>query len=118
MVVIHQHLLQNRHLPHDTLDIMLAERDLILRELRDNLNRAQSAMKMTADKKRRDFEFKEGEMVFLKLRPYRMRSLAIRRNEKLAPRYFGLYRISQRAGKVAYKLELPYSSTIHPVFHI
>jgi hypothetical protein len=36
---------------------------------------------------------------------------------KLAPRYVGLYRICQRIGKLAYKLELLEELTeVHPVF--
>ncbi|XP_070039430.1 uncharacterized protein [Nicotiana tomentosiformis] len=38
---------------------------------------------------------------------------------KLSPRYIGLYRILQRVGQVAYKLELPQEmSLVHPVFHV
>ncbi|WMV10134.1 hypothetical protein MTR67_003519 [Solanum verrucosum] len=38
---------------------------------------------------------------------------------KLSPRYIGLYKISQRIGKVAYELELPPElAAVHPVFHI
>ena len=38
---------------------------------------------------------------------------------KLAPRYVGLYRICQRVGKLAYKLQLPEELTkVHPVFHV
>ena len=55
--------------------------------------------------------------MYLKLQLYRRRSLARSTNEKLAPRYFGPYSIIQRIGTVAYKLELPKSSSIHTVFH-
>ncbi|WMV09906.1 hypothetical protein MTR67_003291 [Solanum verrucosum] len=38
---------------------------------------------------------------------------------KLSPRYIGPYRISNRIGKAAYKLELPQElAAVHPVFHI
>jgi hypothetical protein len=38
---------------------------------------------------------------------------------KLAPRYVGPYRICQRIGKMAYKVELPEELTgVHLVFHV
>ncbi|EXC30916.1 hypothetical protein L484_028098 [Morus notabilis] len=57
-------------------------------------------------------------MVYLKLRPYRQRTLATCRNEKLAPRFYGPYEVVARVGAVAYKLHLPEGAQIHHVFHV
>lgn len=50
----------------------------MLDELRLNLFKAQQRMKTTADRKRREEEFEEGKIVYLKLQPYKQKSLAKR----------------------------------------
>ncbi|KAA0044281.1 Ty3/gypsy retrotransposon protein [Cucumis melo var. makuwa] len=71
-----------------------------------------------ADLKRRELKLRVGEEVYLKLRPCRQRSLARKRSEKLAPRFYGPYKIIEEIGAVAYRLELPPEAAIHNVFHI
>lgn len=69
--------------PVGSLDELLQERDAILDDLRYNLVRAQQVMKTAADGKRRDDSFEVDDWVFLKLQPYRQRSLAKRPFDKL-----------------------------------
>ncbi|MCI19982.1 hypothetical protein A2U01_0041142, partial [Trifolium medium] len=59
-----------------------------------------------------------GDMVLMRLQSYRQHSAALRKNQKLSMRYFGPFKIIAKIGTVAYKLELPISAKIHPVFHI
>jgi hypothetical protein len=100
------------------VDDALTSRDSILRALKQHLTEAQNRMKQQADQHRTEREFAEGDMVFLRLQPYRQNSIATCRSMKLAPRFYGPFRILNRVGKVAYRLELPADSAVHPVFHV
>ncbi|KAD5961527.1 hypothetical protein E3N88_13000 [Mikania micrantha] len=96
----------------------LKDRDVALQCLKEHLGAAQQLMKQNADKKRKEVFFKVGEWVYVKLKPYRQQSVASRLNQKLSPRFFGPFQIIAKVGLVAYKLELPPTSKIHPVFHV
>lgn len=97
---------------------IVENRELHVQALKDHLARAQNRMKLMADRKCQDFEFSVGDLVLLKLQPYTQSSVANRPYPKLASKYFGPYKVLERIGSVAYKLELPEGSLIHPVFHI
>ena len=71
-----------------------------------------------ADRNQRELKFKVGDEVYLKLRPYRQRSLARKKCEKLALKFYGPYEIIEEIGEVAYRLRLPPEAVIHNVFHI
>lgn len=96
----------------------LEEREKMLLILKFHLLRAQHRMQQVANDHRTDRSFNIGDHVFVKLQPYRQHSVVHRSNQKLAPKYYGPYEIIDRCGKVAYKLKLPESSQIHPVFHV
>ena len=67
---------------------------------------------------RRDVNFKPRKYMYLKLQPYMQKSLKKRFNIKLSQRYYGPFKVLERIGELAYKLELPESSLLHPVFHV
>ena len=75
-------------------------------------------MKEQADSKHQEVQWSVGDLRYVKLRPYRQTSLARRTNEKLGPRFYGPFKILQKIGPVAYKLELLATEHIHPVFHM
>jgi ribosomal protein L21E len=75
-------------------------------------------MKKYADKNRSFREFQVGDNVFLKLQPYIQSSVAPRANHKLLFKYYGPFRVIAKISEVAYKLDLPEGSTVHPVFHV
>lgn len=86
--------------------------------LKFHLQRAKDWMKAQADKGRIEREFFEGDLVYLKLKPYRHISITRRKNHKLSTKYYGLYQVKKRIGKVAYELSLLEGSSIHPVIHV
>lgn len=96
----------------------LEDREKMLLLLKFYLLRAQHRMKQHADQHRSEREFDVGDFVFVKLQPYRQQSVVRRDNQKLAPKYYGPYKVLDKHGKVAYRLELPATSQIHPVFHV
>jgi hypothetical protein len=57
-------------------------------------------------------------MVFMKLQPYIQESVARRSNKKLSFKYYGPFKVMEKIGEVAYGLDLPETSKIHPVLHV
>ena len=55
-------------------------------KLQAQLLKAQQFMKAQADKKRRNVEFAIGDLVLVKLQPYRQHSIQLRKNQKLSMR--------------------------------
>ena len=79
---------------------------------------ARNHMKQQANQHHYECTFQVGDMVFLHLQPYKQSSLKLKGHQKLAPKFYGPYKVLQKIGSVAYKLELPPPSHNHPVFHV
>ncbi|KAD1352125.1 hypothetical protein E3N88_42967 [Mikania micrantha] len=86
-------------------------------QIQQRLQATRSGQKSYADKRRKPLEFHVGDRVMLKVSPWKG-VVRFGAKGKLAPRYVGLFEITQRIGRVAYRLRLPDElSGIHDVFH-
>ncbi|KAI4318180.1 hypothetical protein L6164_025983 [Bauhinia variegata] len=102
----------------EAVDQELQTREAIFEQLQKKLHKAQVAMKEVADRKRRPHSFQVGDLVFVKLRPYRQSSIKAHSVQKLAQKYYGPFKISSCINEVAFELALPPTAKIHPVFHV
>ncbi|KAL6497455.1 hypothetical protein OROGR_029384 [Orobanche gracilis] len=102
----------------DAMNELQSERDGLLSDLKANLLKSQDMMRKYVNQHRRDVAYQVGDQVFLKLQPYRRRSLAKKLNEKLSPRFYGPFVVTAKVGEVTYQLDLPPYSRIHTVFHL
>jgi hypothetical protein len=84
----------------------------------DALVLAKANQERNANKSRRDMSYQVGDQVLLSANHINLASQALRPTKKLQHRFLGPYRVVKRVSPVAYRLELPESLRIHPVFHV
>ena len=89
-----------------------------VRIIQTNLRIAQDWQEKYADKRRRPLSFSENDFIYLRASPMKgIQRFGVK--VKLVPRYIGSFKIRERCGLVAYKLELPASlSGIHNIFYV
>lgn len=96
----------------------LSAKQHMLDQLKANLSQAQNRMKRYADLKRSERQFQPGDLVYLKMAPYRLAAFGFRGALKLQNKYYDPFSVVQRIGNSAYKLQFPAHVKIHPVFHV
>ncbi|KAK8304271.1 hypothetical protein V6Z12_D04G210300 [Gossypium hirsutum] len=105
------------HLPYlaGASSVVVVDRSLRNREaarklLQFHLKRSQERVKQMADRSRFEGEFTVGDLVYLKLQPYRQHTVRKLRNQKLSPKYVGPFPVEAKIDVIAYKLVLPTGS--------
>ncbi|GJX52572.1 hypothetical protein Tco_0280941, partial [Tanacetum coccineum] len=74
--------------------------------------------KSFTDRNRKPLEFQVGDIVMLKVSPWKG-VIRFGKREKLNPRYIGPFKVLAKVGTVAYQLELPeQQNLVHSTFHV
>jgi hypothetical protein len=89
-----------------------------VRVIKEKMSAAQSRQKSYADNQRRPLEFEVGDRVFLKVSPMRG-VMRFGKKGKLSPRFVRPFEITQRVGRLAYRIVLPSDLVgMHDIFHV
>jgi hypothetical protein len=99
---------------NDAVDNIAARIQSVVSDAKKCLVAAQQRQKAYADEFRHDVEFDIGTEVLLSTKHI---NIKMKGTPKLLPRWVGPFKVVQRINPVAYKLDLPASLRIHPVFH-
>ncbi|GKB62661.1 hypothetical protein Tco_0918847 [Tanacetum coccineum] len=87
-------------------------------QIKQKMQAARDRQKSYADLKHKQMEFQVGDKVMLKVSPWKG-VVRFGKRGKLNPRYVGPFKVLEKVGEVAYKLELPEElSRVHNTFHV
>ncbi|GJS62250.1 putative reverse transcriptase domain-containing protein [Tanacetum coccineum] len=87
-------------------------------QIKQRMQTARDRQKSYADKKRKPMDFQVGDKVMLKVSPWKG-VVRFGKRGKLNPRYVRPFKVLEKVGAVAYKLELPQElSRVHNTFHV
>nr|GFD13778.1 putative reverse transcriptase domain-containing protein [Tanacetum cinerariifolium] len=87
-------------------------------QIKERVQAARDRQKSYADLKHKPMEFQFGDKVMLKFLPWKG-VVRFGKRGKLNPRYVGPFKVLERIGDVAYKLDLPEElSRVHKTFHV
>ncbi|GJZ13494.1 hypothetical protein Tco_0548724 [Tanacetum coccineum] len=87
-------------------------------QVKQKMQAARDRQKSYVDLKRKPMEFQVGDKVILKVLPWKG-VVRFGKWGKLNPRYVGSFKVLEKVGEVAYKLELPEElSRVHNIFHV
>ncbi|GKB11059.1 putative reverse transcriptase domain-containing protein [Tanacetum coccineum] len=87
-------------------------------QIKQRIQAARDRQKSYANLKRKPMEFQVGDRVMLKVSPWKG-VVRFGKRGKLNPRYVGPFKVLEKVGAVAYKLELPQElSKVHNTFHV
>lgn len=90
----------------------------MIKQLQQNLLKPSNRMENLVDQHRTEKTFQISDWVWMRLQPWRQVSVQHKGNAKLGPKYFGPFRILNKVGSVAYKLDLRPEALIHPTVRI
>ncbi|GJU25928.1 putative reverse transcriptase domain-containing protein [Tanacetum coccineum] len=87
-------------------------------QIKQRIQAASDRQKSYTDLKRKPMEFQVGDRVMLKVSPWKG-IVRFGKRRKLKPRYVGPFKVLEKVGFVAYKLNLPQElSSVHHTFHV
>ncbi|GMH23025.1 hypothetical protein Nepgr_024868 [Nepenthes gracilis] len=100
------------------MECELSARDEVINKVKKELEKIQGRMKRYFNQERRDEVFEPVQYLHLQLQPYQQKSLNKEFNVRLLQWYYMPFKILEWIGEVAFKVDLPPISMLHPEFHV